>query len=31
MAQYKTDINEFVEEKATKFTNADEFYEHIDT
>lgn len=31
MAQYKTDINEYVEEKATKITNADEFYEHVDT
>ena len=31
MAQYKTDINEYIAEKATKFTDADEFYEHIDT
>lgn len=31
MAQYKTDINEYVEEKATKITDADEFYTHIDT
>lgn len=31
MAQYKTDINEYVEEKATKITNADEFYAHVDT
>jgi hypothetical protein len=31
MAQYKTDINEYVEEKATKFTDTDEFYTHIDT
>lgn len=31
MAQYKIDINEYVEEKATKITNADEFYTHVDT
>ena len=31
MAQYKTDINEYVEENATKITDADEFYKHIDT
>lgn len=31
MAQYKTDINEYVEEKATKITDAEEFYTHIDT
>ena len=31
MAQYKTDINEYVEEKATKITDAEEFYEHVDT
>lgn len=31
MAQYKTDINEYVEEKATKITDAYEFYAHIDT
>ena len=31
MAQYKTDINEYVEEKATKFTDAEEFYAQVDT
>lgn len=31
MAQYKTDINEYVEEEVTKITDADEFYTHIDT
>lgn len=31
MAQYKTDINEYIEEKATKITDAEEFYEHADT
>lgn len=31
MAQYKTDINEYVDEKVTKFTDPDEFYDHVDT
>ena len=31
MTQYKTDINEYIEEKATKITGEDEFYEHVDT
>ena len=31
MAQYKTDINEYIEEKATKITDAEEFYKHVDT
>lgn len=31
MAQYKTDINEYVEKNATKITDADKFYEHVDT
>lgn len=31
MAQYKSDISEYVEEKATKITNSEKFYEHIDT
>ena len=31
MAQYKTDINEYVEKEVTKITDADEFYTHIDT
>ena len=31
MAQYKTDINEYIEEKATKITNEEDFFEHADT
>lgn len=31
MAQYKTDINEYIEAKATKITDEEEFYEHVDT
>ena len=31
MAQYKTDISEYVAEKATKFTDADAFYKNVDT
>ena len=31
MAQYKTDINEYIEAKATKITSEEEFYEHVDT
>ena len=31
MAQYKTDINEYIEEMATKITDEEEFYEHVDT
>ena len=31
MAQYKTDINEYIEAKATKITGEEEFYEHVDT
>lgn len=31
MAQYKTDINEYIEEKATKINGEEEFYEHADT
>lgn len=31
MAQYKSDLNEYVAEKATKITNADDFYSYIDT
>lgn len=31
MAHYKNDINEYVAEKATKITDAEEFYKHIDT
>ena len=31
MAQYKTDINEYIEAKATKITGEEEFYEYVDT
>ena len=31
MVQYKTDINEYIEEKATKINGEEEFYEHVDT
>ncbi len=31
MAQYKSDLNEYVAEKATKIANEDDFYSYIDT
>ena len=31
MPQYKTDINEYIEEKATKITDEEDFFEHADT
>ena len=31
MTQYKTDINEYIEENATKIKDEEEFYGHVDT
>ena len=31
MAQYSTELSDYVSEKKTQFNNAEEFYDHIDT
>ena len=31
MAQYSTELSDFVSKEKTKFDNAEDFYEHIDT